>query len=243
MAEKQIKGQEIIEKDHLADARKSAESLLTVYRDLDEQIKKTAESSKKMVGGADTSTVKGIKQLNEELAKSKTLKESSIKLEQDEAKVKQQLKQLTDEEVKAKLRLQEANKKQRDMLKDVVALENKEIGTLQKLQIENRKLTKERATLNLETEKGRKRLQDINKTLDQNNLKIRQNTDALGKQRLNIGNYQSALKGVVSGVKNFAVAMGMANITMMAAGKVVDIIKNAFNTFFNDTSSQTLLSK
>ena len=133
MAEKQIKGQEIIEKDHLADARKSAESLLTVYKELDEQIKKTAESSKKMVGGADTSTVKGIKQLNEELAKSKTLKESSIKLEQDEAKVKQQLKQLTDEEVKAKIRYQEANKKQRDILKDVVALENKEIGTLQKL--------------------------------------------------------------------------------------------------------------
>jgi chromosome segregation ATPase len=243
MAEKQIKGVDIIEKDHMADARASVEGLIVVYNKLGEEIKADAKLVQNLVKSLDLSKVKGIKDLNESLSKSKTLKESSIKLEQDEAKVKQQLKQLTDEEVKAKLRLQEANKKQRDMLKDVVALENKEIGTLQKLQIENRKLTKERATLNLETEKGRKRLQDINKTLDQNNLKIRQNTDALGKQRLNIGNYQSALKGVVSGVKNFAVAMGMANITMMAAGKVVDIIKNAFNTFFNDTSSQTLLSK
>jgi len=64
----------------------------------------------------------------------------------------------------------------------------------------NKKLREERKKLNLDTAEGQKRVQEINKQLDANNAKIKENSSALEKQRLNVGNYTGALDRLVPGL-------------------------------------------
>lgn len=60
----------------------------------------------------------------------------------------------------------------------------------------NKELRAERNALNLQSDAGKKRAQEINALLDQNTNKIKTNVSALEKQKINIGNYKSALDGV-----------------------------------------------
>ena len=76
-------------------------------------------------------------------------------------------------------------------------------GSINELRASNKALTAERNTLNLSTAEGQKRLKEINTQLDANNTKIRENVSGLEKQKINIGNYASALDGIVPGLGGF----------------------------------------
>lgn len=71
-----------------------------------------------------------------------------------------------------------------------------EDNSIKALQVRNAELTKERNKLNTATAEGRARISEINDEIDKNNATIVANSSALEKQRFNIGNYASALKGV-----------------------------------------------
>lgn len=60
----------------------------------------------------------------------------------------------------------------------------------------NKELRKERNAINTQTEEGQRRIQAINKQIDKNTDLIKANVSALEKQKINIGNYRSALEGV-----------------------------------------------
>lgn len=74
--------------------------------------------------------------------------------------------------------------------------EGASIETIESLTKANKALREERKKLNLDTEEGKKRINEINAALDRNNTKIKDNSSAIEKQRANIGNYKSALDGV-----------------------------------------------
>lgn len=74
--------------------------------------------------------------------------------------------------------------------------EGASIETIESLTKANKALREERKKLNLDTEEGKKRINEINAALDRNNSKIKDNSSAIEKQRANIGNYKSALDGV-----------------------------------------------
>ena len=93
-----------------------------------------------------------------------------------------------------------ANEKAIQSLTSAVEDETESINGLRK---QNSELTKERNALNLKTREGRDRLQEINKQIDENNKKIRENVSGLEKQKINIGNYASALDGIVPGLGGF----------------------------------------
>ena len=112
------------------------------------------------------------------------------------AEKSKELKLTEDEIVKAKIKFANATKEQREELQAVVTLEDKEAGTLEKLSARNKQLANERKKLNLETKEGRKELKEINKEIDKNNKVIRDNSDSLKKQKINIGNYASAIGGL-----------------------------------------------
>lgn len=76
-------------------------------------------------------------------------------------------------------------------------------GSINELRASNKALTAERNTLNLSTAEGQKRLKEINTQLDANNTKIRENVSGLEKQKINIGNYASALDGIIPGLGGF----------------------------------------
>lgn len=70
------------------------------------------------------------------------------------------------------------------------------IESIESLTKANKALREERKKLNLDTAEGQKRVQEINAQLDKNTDKIKTNVSALEKQKINIGNYKSALDGV-----------------------------------------------
>jgi len=74
--------------------------------------------------------------------------------------------------------------------------ETRQLGTLQQLELSNKKLREEAKRLDLTRKDGQKRLKDINKQLDTNNKTILKNADATKAQKMNIGNYSSALGGM-----------------------------------------------
>jgi len=74
--------------------------------------------------------------------------------------------------------------------------ESEAVESINSLTKANKELRAERNALNLQSEAGKKRATEINALLDQNTNKIKTNVSALEKQKINIGNYKSALDGV-----------------------------------------------
>lgn len=70
------------------------------------------------------------------------------------------------------------------------------IESINSLTKANKELRAERNALNLQSEQGKKRAQEINALVDDNTNKIKNNVSAIEKQKINIGNYKSALDGV-----------------------------------------------
>jgi hypothetical protein len=125
-----------------------------------------------------------------------------------------------EELIKANMQETQARKDLNETLKAQSVLENKEAGTIERLVAENKKLTLERKKLNLETQEGQARLKEINAILDKNTATMRENADAATKQRMNIGNYKSALEGLPGPLGNVASAGRTATTSLKALSKV-----------------------
>lgn len=74
------------------------------------------------------------------------------------------------------------------------------ITSIENLTKANKALREERKKLDLQSAFGQKRAQQINSQLDSNTDLIKQNSSALEKQRLNVGNYTGALDKMVPGL-------------------------------------------
>jgi len=74
----------------------------------------------------------------------------------------------------------------------------------------NTELLKERNKVDITTEEGRKKIQELNAEYDKNSAIIAENSTKVEKQRFNIGNYQSALSSISPTLGGFAGQLGQA---------------------------------
>lgn len=74
--------------------------------------------------------------------------------------------------------------------------EGEAIESIENLTKANKALREERKKLDTQSVEGKKRISEINAELDKNNGKIKENVSALEKQKINVGNYKSALDSV-----------------------------------------------
>lgn len=104
--------------------------------------------------------------------------------------------------------------------KGLIQTINAEDNSIKSLRVQNAELIKQRDLLNTKTKEGQASIQRINAQLDANNKVIRENSSHLEKQKINIGNYASALDNVVPGLGGFT--MGLSNLlnplTAVSAG-------------------------
>lgn len=98
--------------------------------------------------------------------------------------------------------------------KIIYDVEVKGVQSIENLTKANKELREERKKLDLQSEQGIKRAQEINKQLDANTEIIKENSSALEKQRLNVGNYTGALDKLIPGLG--ATANGFTGITSSA---------------------------
>lgn len=200
MATKRIERKDLVAPDAIT-------SVIDETVKLEAQLTKVVSINKELLKTNPLKSTEDVKNFNKDI-------QSTVKSTESLAKVTKQLNSQTDEEVRGRIRLQRAQRQQRDTLKDLVVLEDREAGTLEKLNARNRQLRRERAGLNLETEKGVKRLKEINKQLDANNKQIKDNADQLKKQRLNVGNYTESIQEAASGLEFFGINIGNAGTTL-----------------------------
>ena len=100
--------------------------------------------------------------------------------------------------------------------KIIYDVEVKGVQSIENLTKANKELREERKKLDLQSEQGQKRAQEINKALDENTNIIKENSSALEKQRLNVGNYSGALDKLVPGLGATANGFGAMKAQALA---------------------------
>ena len=208
---KKISNKDIFEDGLFAPATKNAEELNIQLDKLEKGLKDIASVVKKdlknlkVVNYSDVQ--KGTKAIKEVDAAFKGL--SAI--EKERIKLRDKLSQQNSTAINQNTTLKRQISEQIKVNKDLDILQNKNAGTLTKLAAQNRILRRERERLNLDTEKGRKRLQEINKELDKNNKFISKNSDKLKQQKLNVGNYTNSIKEAAGASGLFGGVLGKLN--------------------------------
>lgn len=102
------------------------------------------------------------------------------------------------------------------------------IQSIENLTKANKELREERKKLDLQTDSGRARVAEINKELDKNNDIIKQNTSALEKQRLNVGNYKNDIVKAAQETKVFGVSVNDASGKVASFANPVTAIVGLF---------------
>jgi len=119
----------------------------------------------------------------------------------DEYKTKSKV---TDDYAARAVKLEQDLKKQTATYSTLTKVVQAQNNSLDALTAANKKLRDERNKLDLTTESGSKRLKAINKEIDKNTEVITKNVSKLEQQKINIGNYSSALDGLVPGFSQFS---------------------------------------
>lgn len=88
-------------------------------------------------------------------------------------------------------------------------------GSLEEAAAKVAKYRNELSILNLTTAAGKQRQQELITAIDQENLFIDKNSDALARQKINIGNYQSAISGLGRSIRGLG---GLGQILGSAIG-------------------------
>jgi len=201
MANKQINKETLVSKDvfdNLIQGAKKSKAVVDMLELSLKAIKETSKTIKSQVSVTNPKDVKSVQELNQLTEKAAQLAKNKLQI---------------DKEIqKEKLRAQGLNNQRNKALREEIALEGKELGTLEKLAIQNRKLRDERKKLNLETATGAKRLKEINAQLDINTKKEFAASDSNKKRVLGIGKYQKAISGLRGALAQLGVAFGVFQI-------------------------------
>jgi len=136
--------------------------------------------------------------------------------------------------------LQTEYKNNQRVLEGAISAKNEELGTIQKLDAENKKLRASLRNLDLTTKEGQKTQKDYIAQINKNTEFIRQNSDAAIQQKMNIGNYKSALdllpaslKSTASGFQaaGAAAKMFIANPVVLAIAAIVGAVIGLVKAF------------
>jgi TP901 family phage tail tape measure protein len=223
MAKKRINKDDVAPKDlfeNVIRGAEEAEKKITSLTEVMQVLKKLAQEQRKVIKGTDPKDVKTIEQLNQATARANNLAKNKLAVG----------KELQKERIK----LQQARAETNKLLKEEIALENKQLGTLDKLKVRNSQLRRERDKLNLSTKEGRSMLRTINAEIDRNNKIIEKNSDKLKQQKIGIGRYEKALGGLKNTLAKVGIAFG--GFTLIRGA--IDVAKE-FETSIADLSAIT----
>ena len=113
--------------------------------------------------------------------------------------------------------------KQEAKERELTAAINMEVKSIKDAETQNKALMEAKKKLNLTTEEGKKKNEQYNQTLNKNTEFIRKNSDAATQQRMNIGNYKSAMEGLPGPIGQGTAAIGRmgAAMKMLIANPII----------------------
>jgi len=113
-------------------------------------------------------------------------------------------------------------------------------GTLERLEARNKELRIALKGLNLETEEGKKKQREYITEINRNTEEMRKNSDAAVQQKMNIGNYKSALDSLPPSLQNSvrgfqsmtaAAKIFLANPIVLAIAAIVGVVTTLVTAF------------
>jgi hypothetical protein len=116
---------------------------------------------------------------------------------------------------------------------------NKEVSTIAEAREQNKLLNKLRNETNATTAEGQAEIKKLNSALDSNNAFIKDNADAYLKQKINIGNYSSALQGLDGVLANFGINGEQARTVVSGFTSTVSKAGNDVVNFSNSAIKAT----
>lgn len=161
-----------------------------VYSQLDELRSKLAG-----VGSEVLTLVSNLEKIEKALGAAKILKDLA-KAQDDLAKAQKKVNDQEKETEKLRKRQTALEQKQEATEKALTEALNQQAKSIKEAREQNKLLTKVRNEINVTTKEGVEQLNRLNAKIDANNRLIKQNGDAALKQKMNIGNYASALDGL-----------------------------------------------
>lgn len=123
-----------------------------------------------------------------------------------------------------KQKIQENTASRKGLIQTLIAEDN----SVKALQVRNNEMIKQRNLINTATDEGRKRIAALNSAIDSNNKVIQQNVSKLEQQKINIGNYASALDGVIPGLGAFTTGVQNLFNPVTALGTAVGALATAY---------------
>lgn len=208
MAKKRINKEDIAPKglfDNVIQGAQTSDDKIKMLTASMKALNQIAKETKTAMGGAKPNDTKSLKDFDELTRRANQTAKAKLNID----------KQLLTEKAKLNQKQREQNKEIKQTVQATARLtkeQQKSLGTLQQLEIRNNKLRAIRAKLNLETKRGQRSLKLINAELDKNNAKIRASGDAMKKQRMNVGNYTSAIRGLRGALAQLGLAFGVFQI-------------------------------
>lgn len=221
---KKIKNSDIVDANLFTGLIKQANELKTAILGVQEAIKGSLKVQTEFLKTQKIDSFKSYKETEEAIKKTKKATDDLSQSQKELAKVEKDIIFLQTEESKAlsekKMILSALKKAQQDEIN----LNNTQAGSINRLTQENKKLIAERNKLNLQTTQGLKRSKEINAELDRNNKLIKQNSSALEKQKINVGNYTKSIVEAAKSSNLLGGSLGNAITSMegvAAAGGVM----------------------
>lgn len=149
-------------------------------------------------------------------------------------KLRQKIKEVNEEEERAKIAIQEKRKAirdsikaQKDQSKETVILTRelqKEIKTEKEAADQNKKLIKIRKEVDTTTAKGAKQVDLINEKIDKNNSLIKNNASGLEKQKIGIGNYKEGVTEALKEQEVFGLSINKIGGALKSGAGIVGAI-------------------
>lgn len=215
MAEKVIKGEDIVEKDVFKDVRESAEKTLPLLKQMADTFDKflllTKENTKS--NGGKSPTAKAFDEEAEAAHRAKAAMEATVNVKKEIIKTEEQLKVAYEKETLelANLRLQrqETNKE----IKQTAILNQAEEGSLEQLRV---KLSQATKALDQMSEARRKSVEGMKQlsAIETFRLKIDEIEQASGRFQRNVGNYKSGYDGLARSINQLTREAPAAAISM-----------------------------
>ncbi len=208
----EIKKVDIIEPGVKDEINEISKAFNTLIDSIDGVVKSGSQLNDELKKGAKTR--KETESLNQKAVNnSKALEKNTIKLGNLQTNYTKSLVALNkqkEKEAKATDKQTKANKK-------LMAGIKAEVGSIQRLNYENKRLIAARNKINGSTANGAKEIIKLNKQIDKNNKAIKSQSSGLEKQKINIGKYTSAFGPLGKAMDLLAVNPFFAAITALGA--------------------------
>jgi hypothetical protein len=207
---------QIIDPKVVLELTKMNNELIQAGKNMDELIPKikTLQDTTINVGKTTSDNTKKKKELTE-------AEKEALKIEKQIEDTEKKITIVSDERTKKLNQVRNELTKATASEKQLQKVRDAQRGSIEQLSAVNSILEKRLKAVNLTTEEGRKKAELLRSAIDKNNTKIKENSSALSAQRLNIGNYASALDGFTGKFAALPGPLGRAAGGLAAVGKAM----------------------